>query len=107
MITAAVVLGYDYALGAGRDVEHARAMAIVALIIANATATTGLSRSQSRTSIIVVIGRIDSLLLLVQVSALAALVQLGPLHLGDRAPSVATVAIAGAISFLIPLTLRR
>jgi Ca2+-transporting ATPase len=106
LITAAVVLGYDYALGAGRDVEHARAMAIVALIIANATATTGLSRSQSRTSIIVVLGRIARLLL-VQVSALAALVQLGPLHLDDRAPSVATVAIAGAISFLIPLTLRR
>jgi Ca2+-transporting ATPase len=82
-------------------------MAIVALIIASATATTGLSRLRSRTSIIIVIGSIASLLLLVQVPALAALVQLSPLHFDDWALSVAAGAIAGGISFLIPLTLRR
>ena len=106
LITAAVVFGYDYALGAGRDVEHARAMAIVALIIASATATIGLSRLRSRMAVLVVLGSIASLLLLVQVPALAALVKLSPLHLDDWALSAAAGAIAGAISFLIPLTLR-
>jgi Ca2+-transporting ATPase len=107
LVTAAVIFGYDYALGAGRDVEHARAMAIVALIIASATATAGLSRLRSRMSIIVVLGSIASLLLLVQVPALAALVKLSPLHLDDWAISAAAGAIAGVISFLIPPVLRK
>ncbi len=107
LITIAVVFGFDYALGAGRDVEHARAMAMVALIIASATATAGLSRLRSRMSAIVILCSIASLLLLVQVPGLAALVQLRPLHLDDWALSAAAGAIAGAISFLIPPVLRK
>jgi Ca2+-transporting ATPase len=107
LITAAVVFGYDYALGNGRDVEHARAMALVALIIAAATVTAGLSRLRSRTAIAVVCASLASLLALVQIPGLAALVELRPLHLDDWALSAAAGMLAGSISCLIPATLRR
>jgi Ca2+-transporting ATPase len=107
LITAAVVFGYDYALGAALDVKHARSMAIVVLIIASATTTVGLSRLRSRTSVIVVLGSLGSLFLLIQVPILAELMQMRPLHLDDWALSSAAGIVAGAISFLIPLTLRK
>jgi hypothetical protein len=44
---------------------------------------------------------------IVQVPALAALLQLSPLHFDDWALSVAAGVFACAIPFLIPLTVRR
>lgn len=107
LITAAVVFGYVYALGAGRDVEHARAMAIVALIIAGMTTTVGLSRLRNRTSIAVVAGSLTSLVVLIQIPQLAEPMQLRPLHVDDWALSAFAGVVAGAVSYFIPLALRR
>jgi Ca2+-transporting ATPase len=107
MITAVVVFGYDYALGAGGDVEHARAMALVALIVAGAIITATLSMLSSWAARIVVLASLASLGLLVQIPALASLVHLRPLHLNDWALAIAGGAAAGILSGLVGLTIRR
>jgi P-type Ca2+ transporter type 2C len=107
MITAVVVFGYDFALGAGGDVEHARAMALVALIVAGAIITATLSMLSSWTARVVILASLASLGLLVQIPALAALVHLRPLHLDDWALAVAGGAGAGILSGLVGLTIRK
>ncbi len=106
-VTLTVVLGYRYALGGDGDVEHARSMAIVALLIASVATTASLSRLRSWAAWIVVLGSLASLLLLVQVPALAHLVHLRPLHLDDWIISIAAGAPAGVLSLFAPLALRR
>ena len=106
-VTLTVVLGYGYALGEDNDVAHARSMAIIALLIASAATTVSLSRLRSWAAWAVVLGTLASLLLLVQVPALAELVHLRPLHLDDWAISAAAGALAGVMSFATPLALRR
>jgi Ca2+-transporting ATPase len=107
MITAIVVFGYDFALGAGGDVEHARAMALVALIVAGAVITATLSKLSSWAARIVVLASLASLGLLVQIPGLAPLVHLRPLHLDDWVLAVAGGAAAAIPSGLVSLTIRR
>lgn len=105
-ITAVVIFGYDYALGSAKEVEHARTMAIMALIVASATITAVLSGLRTWTSRIVVVGSLASLALLVQLPNLAALVHLSSLHLGDWALGSASGGLAGLMAVLVRLTLR-
>lgn len=97
LITVIVVAGYVRSLGAGFDVEHARAMALLALTTASAGITAALSKLQGLAAKLVVAATLASSVLLVQTPPLAALLHLSPLHLDEWG-----IAIAGAlaVSFL-------
>jgi Ca2+-transporting ATPase len=88
LIALVVMLGYERSLGAGRDVEHARAMALVALIVASAVLAAALSRLRTWTAGIVVIASLGSAIACVQIAPLAALLHLAPLHVDDWAAAV-------------------
>ena len=83
LITGIVIASYVRSLGAGFDVAHARAMALVALTFASAGITASLSRLQGLAAKLVVIATIGSALLLVQIPEIAGLLHLNPLH-GDE-----------------------
>jgi len=70
LVIAMIVVGYQRSLGISNDVEHARSMAMVALVVASATMTAGLIRLRSRSSVIAVLATIGSAILLVQVALL-------------------------------------
>ena len=101
IVTAVVVLGYERSLGVGRNVEHARAMALVALVVASATMTAGLSRLRQWTARIVVLATLASALVLIQMPALAALLHVTPLHFDDWLIAASGGVLAGALSYMI------
>jgi Ca2+-transporting ATPase len=83
LVTLVIAATYVRSLGAGYNVEHARAMAMVALVTASAGITASLSQLRGWASRIVVAGTIALSLLLVQTPSLAALLHLRPLHADD------------------------
>jgi Ca2+-transporting ATPase len=105
-VTVVVVMGYDHALGPDRNVEHARAMALAALIVASATITGGLSGLRTPTALTMVLASLASLVTFVQLPALARLVHVEPLHLGDWGLAVAGGTGAGVAAALASSTLR-
>lgn len=82
LITALVLWAYDRSLLPGGNVEHARAMAMVALTCASAAATAVLSRLRTKSAWLMVAVTVGSSLALVQTPWLAARLSLQPLH-GD------------------------
>ena len=101
LITVLVVGGYLWSLGSGRDVAHARAMALAALTLSSAAVTAGLSRLRTAVARMVVSSTTALSVALIQVPALARLLHLTPLHLDDWA-----LAVAGALAAaLAPLGL--
>jgi Ca2+-transporting ATPase len=107
VITLVILLGYERSLGAERDVEHARTMALVALIVASATVTAGLTELRTSTAVIAIVVTIGSALLLVQVGPVAALLHLRALHIDDWLVAATGGILAGASSLLLPLMRRR
>ena len=107
IITLVVALGYQYSLGMGQDVAHARTMAIVALTVASATVTIGLSGLATRAAVLVSIAGLLSALAFVQVPALAQLLHLSPLHADDWLIAASGGLVAGALSALMPRIGRR
>lgn len=97
LVALLVVLTYDRSLGIGRDVEHARAMAIVALTVASALLTAVLSGLRTRTARTMVIATIGLSVFLVQVPPIARLLHLAPLHLDDWLFAMAGAGIVSAI----------
>ena len=89
LITLLVVAGYVRSLGAGRNVEHARAMALAALTVSSGMLTAYLSRLRTGMSRLIAGCTIASSLLLIQVPPLAKLLHLQPLHWDDWATAVA------------------
>ncbi len=106
LLAAAISLGFEYALGATDAVEHARSLALGALVGASAAITAALSGLRTATARILVAGSLASLGLLVQAPALAALVHLEPLHLPDWGVVAAASAAAGLLALLVRLGLR-
>jgi len=106
LITLLVILGYDHSLGATNDVEHARSMAMVALIIAGAAVTSTLSGLRSRSAIIAVVAAISSAVIIVQLEPIAQLLHLNPLHFTDwifaAFGGLLTGACAGLMRFMRP-----
>jgi len=96
-----IIAGYERSLGAGGEVEHARAMTMVMLSFFSAAITTMLSGLSGRMSRILVGATIVVTLLFVQIPALATLLHLKPLHLDDlflsilAALGIATLALFG------------
>lgn len=82
LITALILWAYDRSLLPGGNVEHARAMAMVALTCASAAATAVLSRLRTKSAWLMVVATVGSSLILVQTPWLAARLSLQPLH-GD------------------------
>ncbi len=66
-LTLVVLFGYERSLGTGPDVEHARAMALVTLVIASATLTATLSQLRTLTARTVVAASVASAVILVQI----------------------------------------
>jgi Ca2+-transporting ATPase len=82
-ITTAVSLGYDRSLGAGHDAEHARAMAMLVLILSGASITAILSRLRSKSACVTVTAALISALIFIQTPCLSAYLHLRPLHFDD------------------------
>jgi len=83
VLTVLVAFSYVRSLGAGYDVEHARAMALVVLTLASAGLTVQLSRLRTPAARIMVVATVALSLLLVQVPVLSAFLHLKPLHVDD------------------------
>jgi Ca2+-transporting ATPase len=107
VVAAIISIGFEDALGAANDVEHARSMALGALIGGSAAITAALSGMRTRTAWIVVAGSLASLFLLVQVPFLAELVHLRPLHLPDWGIVAAGGAVAGLLASMVRASVRR
>jgi Ca2+-transporting ATPase len=105
LLVAVMVLGYEWNLGARRDVEHARAMALVALTVASAVFAALLSGLRTRLARLICLGTLASALLLVQVPTLARLLQLSPLHGVDWGWAIAGGLVAGLP--LLPVLFRQ
>jgi Ca2+-transporting ATPase len=99
--TIAVLAGYLRSLGAGHDVEHARAVAIATLTAFSAGITVHLTRLRTLASRVMVGATLASAALLIQVPLLARLLHLSPLHADDWALSLAG-GFAVALLALLP-----
>src|SRR5690606_20273690 len=96
--TATVLLAYTH--GAAQGVEYARTLALATLVLASATITAALSGLRSRIARLVTGASVASLVLLVQVPALADWVHLRPLRLLDWALAIAGGALGGCLAWL-------
>jgi len=101
LLTGLIAAGYERSLGAGRNVEHARAMALGMLTTASAVLTAALSGLRTRTARVVVAATLALSGLLIQINALARLLHLQPLHADDWG-----AALAGALLVGLPVLLR-
>ena len=102
LVTVVIAVGYERSLGIDSNVEHARTMALVALVVASATITAGLSRLRSTSAIVAVTAAIGSALALVQVRPVAELLHLSPLHLDDWLVAGLGGLLAGALAAWLP-----
>jgi Ca2+-transporting ATPase len=93
LVTLLIVIGYDRSLGAGREIEHSRAMALVILTTASAAATAALSGLRTSAARWMPAASIALAAALVQTPALAARIHLQPLHLDDWALAAAGGAL--------------
>jgi Ca2+-transporting ATPase len=98
LITGMLVFGYDRSLGAGHDVEHARAMALVALTVASATVTAALSGLRTVNAWTVVLVTLTLSIMLVQIPYFSTWLHVTPLHGDDWAIAVG----GGLLASLIP-----
>ncbi len=101
LVTLLVMLGYYYSLGADNDVEHARSMALVALVIASAAVTAALSGLNSRSAVVAVAATVASAIVVVQLPPIAGLLHLNSLHLIDWVFAALGGSLAGAFAVLI------
>lgn len=97
LVTLMVIVAYDRSLGAGFDVEHARAMALVLLTVASAMLTAVLSGLRTKTSWTMVGATIGLSFVLTQVPEPAALLHLKPLHWDDWLLALGGAALVAAI----------
>ncbi|WP_417568104.1 cation-translocating P-type ATPase [Marinobacter sp.] len=82
LVTGLIYGSYVRSLGAGRDVEHARAMAIAVLILSGAVVTVALSKLKGTMASVVTGLGLLSAVVMIQVPWLSHLLHMKPLH-GD------------------------
>jgi Ca2+-transporting ATPase len=99
VLTAAVGVSFLRGLEQGYDVDHARAIALVALTSASAGITAGLTRLRTRAAQIMVAATLLLSCLLVQIPALSALLHLKPLDADDWALALGGGALAGVLAW--------
>ena len=96
-----VVCSYLLALGADRDVEHARGMAMTMLVVTSAGIAIGLTRLRRAASRWIVLGTLASLGLLVQVPVISRLLNVSPLHASDWGLVAAVLILVSAASCMM------
>lgn len=101
LASAGVVWSYLHALGADRDVEHARAMAMTMLLVTSAGATLGLTGLRRATAGWLVLGTLLPLGLFVQVPEISRLMNLRPLHAMDWVFAGMALAATAAVTFAL------
>ncbi len=106
LLAALISFGFEHALGLTNDVEHARSMALGALLSASAVITAVFSGMRTWSAWILVLGSLASLALLVQVPLLAVLVHLRPLHISDWALVAAAGVLGGLFASMVKIALR-
>lgn len=106
LMSVAVVWSYLHALGADRDVEHARAMALTVLLAASAGITSGLTKLRQATPRWLVVGTLASLGMLVQIPVASRLLNLRPLHGDDWAMVAIAFAVVGMATLGLASRLR-
>ena len=97
-MTVVVTVSFLRSLGPGYDVDHARAMALVALTTASASITVSLSRLRSRAAKTMVAGTLLMSVVLVQTPSVASLLHLKPLHLDDWMLAIGGGVLASLLS---------
>jgi Ca2+-transporting ATPase len=107
LVTAVVLLAYDRSLGLLRDVEHARATALLVLTVASSTIVAGLSGLGTRIASIIVAATVGSAVLLIQVPVFAHRLHLAPLHIDDWLVASAGGFLAAVLSAVIRLRASR
>lgn len=106
LVSVAVVWSYLHALGADRDVEHARAMALSVLLAASAGITVGLTKLRQATARWLVVGTLTSLGMLVQIPAASRLLNLRPLHGNDWSLVAVAFTVIGMLTLALASRLR-
>lgn len=107
LVSAIIVLGYERSLGIDQDVEHARTMALISLIMAIAAITAALSRFRSRSAVAAVAATVASAVILSQLPSIASLLHLRPLHFDDWLFAGCSGFIAGSLAILLPWVARK
>jgi Ca2+-transporting ATPase len=102
-IAAIVIALFIFALRSGQSIDHARAMALVALIASLAVLLLALSRSSTRAAVVVAAAGLGSALVFDQIASLAVIFAIQPLELGHWA----IAAASGAVPALGALVLSR
>jgi P-type Ca2+ transporter type 2C len=106
LVSVAVVWSYLHALGADRDVEHARAMALTLLLVASAGVTAGLTKLRQATARWILVGTLAPLGLLVQMPAVSRWLNLRPLHGTDWALGALAFVVIGLTTLGLAARLR-
>ncbi|MEJ2451400.1 MAG: cation-transporting P-type ATPase [Gammaproteobacteria bacterium] len=107
LLTLVLVAGYAFSLGIGRNVDHARAMALAVLCLGSMFITAGLTclRTLMSRVICAIVGL--STLLLIQTPAVARLLHLQPLHMNDWLIAVTGSGLIAVASLLLGCGRRR
>jgi P-type Ca2+ transporter type 2C len=100
-LTVIVAAGYERSLGVGRNVEHARAMALAVLTMTSAALTAALSQLRTWTARGLAAATAGLSLGLIQIPALSRLLHMEPLHADDWG-----LAVAAALLIGLPVLLR-
>jgi Ca2+-transporting ATPase len=100
IIAVTVVLTYMRSASEPGGVEHGRAAALATLALASGFLTAALSQLRTRAAWFVSAATVASAIVIVQTPAVARVLHLEPLHLGEWA-----LAVAGALLALLPLGL--
>lgn len=99
VVTLTVMVSYLRSLGIDADTNHARAMALVGLMLASAGITLGLKGFRGAAAWRVAGTVAGSALVMVQWQPVAGLLHLGPLHADDWWPLLAGTAAACALAW--------
>lgn len=102
LTTALVLVSYAHGLNETQDVEHARTMSLVALVVASSTITVGLSSLRTKTAVFVVIMATGSAIAFAQIPLIAGVFHLTPLHDDDWLFALFGGVVAGALAILFP-----
>src|SRR5690606_19520705 len=100
-VSVAMMFFHARAINAGFDPARARTISLVMLVLASVTIMACLSRLRSWMARAVAAATIVSLLLMVQVPAVAELVHLQPLPASEWAATMAVAILTGSLSWLV------
>ena len=95
VLTVMVAAGYERSLGAGRNVEHARAMALAVLTMAARCSASALSRLRTWTARGIAAATVILSVALIQIPAASRLLHLRALHVDDWGLAVAAALLVG------------